>query len=249
MEVRAYSHIVTPTEIAAMRLLGFLVTGDPGQEHNVINKHFPNLDLFKLIRDIDETLTPLCSGSIINKEIIFSDAAGPFIGIRFCTDNFWDSEVGLGLMRTFFYENDEIIVGHNLFRIPREYRSRGVARVIFRALLQQYLNANVSKIRVYAALVDGGYVWGRHFFTADNRGEVDIILATAEKKLAIAQFRAVKRIYDNYYVKDAAGKAFPIYKWAYLPFMEEVLRGAEWQGTMDLKNAEQFSNFIKYVIR
>ena len=248
MEVRAYSHIITPVEIAAIRLLGFQVTGTAEQQHELINKYFPNFDLFRLIRTIDEVLTPLCSGNIA-KEVVVGDSESPWIGIRYCSDDFWDPVRGLGLIRTFILENGEIMVEHAFFRIPLEYRKRGVARAIFTALLQQYINVGVSKIRVHATLADGGYVWGKHFFTADNQVEVDVILAAAELALDAQQFKAVKRIYDNYYAKSIDGKAFPIYKWAYLPFMEEVLRGSEWQGTMDLKNPEQFSNFMKYVLR
>ena len=64
-------------------------------------------------------------------------------------------------------------------------------------------------------------------FTANNREEVDVILTMAQSSLDPEPFNVVKRVYDNDYVKNPARKTFPMYKWAYLPFMIEVLKGSD----------------------
>ena len=247
MEVIAYKHTVTDTEVTAISLLGFKMAGVAGHEHEFVNKHFPNFSLFVFVKEINDLLTPLCLDGI-EKIIQFSDAKPPKISFGLLSGNYSDATLGLGLIRIFTVEEEEIVVDHTFFRIPYEYRKRGMAKAVFKILLQQYVNMDVRRIKLHASLDDGGYVWARLFFSADNRKEVDDILAVAKLVLDPEQFNVVKRIYNNYYVKSPEGKAFPMHKWAYLPFMEQVLRGCEWHGTMNLKNPEQFSNFIRYVL-
>ena len=248
MPVLPYSHLVTATEIAAIKLLGFKLTGMSALEHEFINKHFPNLDLFRLLRILDDIFTPLCSCDI-NKKVEFFDTKPPGIVIAIYTEGCSSEEANLAFCRIFTSENDELIVRHEFLKIPEIYRRRGVGKSVLTALLQQYVNMGIIKIKVHAGRADGGYVWGKHFFTADSKIEIDIILAAAEAALDSGQYKAVRRVYDNYYSRNPDGKTFPINKWAYLPFMEQVLKGSEWHGTIDLKNPEQFNNFIRYVLR
>ena len=37
--------------------------------------------------------------------------------------------------------------------------------------------------------------------------------------------------------------------WAKIDFMKDILRGSDWHGEVDLKNKEQFTNFMEYVFR
>lgn len=141
------------------------------------------------------------------------------------------------------------MVKHDYFRLPELYRNMGIAKKVFQISLQQYVNMDVRKILVHAALNDGGYVWARNYFAAINPDEIKHILDEAENKLSTVQFRAIARIYTNYYQKNPGGMAFPIVKWAELPFMKDILRGSSWHGMIDLQDQEQFTNFIMYVFK
>jgi len=105
----------------------------------------------------------------------------------------------------------------------------------------------VDKIKVEAALDDGGYVWAKTLFAASVPEEVTAILTKASSEMHPAQFKFVKRIYDNYYGKHPDGRAFPMNKWAELPGMEQILRGSYWHGEIDLNNNELLAKFIDYV--
>lgn len=247
MQISQYNHTVTPTEINAIKLIGFGITANIAEsEDDFLNKYFPNCDLFSLLQQIDNLLTPYCK-SQIEKSVHLSAGPPPKVGILFSTDDYHDELMGLVLLRTFTWAN-ELIVKHDFFRLPFDCRGKGIAKRLFRSFIQQYVNMGVKKIRVFAALADGGYVWAKNFFTADNKAEMEEILNKSRQHLNSEQFKFVERIYDNYYIKDPVGKAFPIQKWAELPFMKDVLRGSEWEGTIDLSNSEQFSNFTKYVL-
>jgi hypothetical protein len=247
MAIHPYSHIITAAEISAIKRLGYQMEGlEEGEEH-FINTSFPNCDLFRLLSEIGNLLTSLGVGKI-EKLITLSNTHPPTIEIFFWTLDYADKDTGLTLARTFTWEDEELIVKHDFFRLPRVHRGKGIARQVFGSFLQQYVNMGVRKIRVHAALEDGGYVWARNFFTADSKEEVTKILNSAESALMPGQFKAVKRIYENYYTKNADGESFPIQKWAELPFMKPVLRGSDWHGSIDLKNKEQFSKFVMYVV-
>ena len=102
---------------------------------------------------------------------------------------------------------------------------------------------------VHAGLGGGGYTWARHGFVAVDQKEVQTILTDAHKKLSINEIVPVERIFSKYYSDHPAGTEFPMILWASLPGMKEVLRGSDWNGSLDLHNPEQFRNFSNYVFR
>ena len=101
---------------------------------------------------------------------------------------------------------------------------------------------------VFASLEDGGLVWAKLYFMATDVNDVNIILAAARAQLPPKQFAIVERIYNNYYSKHPDGQSFPMIKWAELPFMEAILRKSTWNGTVDLANPQEFSNFITHAL-
>jgi len=249
MQVNSYSHIVTSEEINKILLLGYQILGiDDDSEHDFINRHFPNFDLFKLLEDINTILTPFWSTSI-EKTVYLKDSQPPEIIIAFLTYDYSYESTGLVLVRTFTWEQDHLIVKHDFFRIPVKFRRLGIAKNVFKVFLQQYVNMGVQKIKVLASLADGGYVWALNYFTATNKREVEVILESAQTRLSPSEYGDVEQIFNNYYTNNPHGTAFPIQKWAELPFMVDILRGSSWNGAIDLNNSEQFSNFMSYVFR
>lgn len=248
MTIIPYTYTVSLADILAIQGLGYKIMEPATAVEAFVNSHFPNLDLKTFLTDLDPLLAPHCTDGV-NRELELRDGMPPQLSFALYSNDHHDPTTGLVIYRRFTYEGADLVVWHEYFRLPKASRGHGIAKKVFKLQLQQYVNMGVNKIRVHAALSDGGYVWARHYFTADNKVEMDEILEKAHIALTEKEFNAVNRIYDNYYMKSSMGKAFPINKWAELPFMEAVLRGSHWHGTVDLKNPEQFNNFTKYVIR
>jgi hypothetical protein len=242
------THIVTPDEIKTIATLGFSVEGSASSDPVAfINTHFPNFDLLPALKVINDTLTPTTSKTVYRK-IIFENASPPKLEIQFYSSDYADPDAGIVLVRSFLKEGEGPIVKHEFFRLPKPFRNRGISKIVLTALFQQYVNIGARKILVHAALQDGGLVWAKQYFMATDKKEVDVILQTAGMQLPAAQYLISKAIYDDYYSKDPTGQAFPIYRWAELPFMQNILRGQNWHGAVDLTNPEEFSNFVKNAI-
>lgn len=246
MIIEPQTHLLTPAEITGIKSLGFQFHGISDLQEDFINSNFPNCNLLLLLKQINDIFSPL-THTAVNKFIHLNNSTPPEIEIQYYTDNYYDENDGLAFSRTFFRQNQDLVVKHEYFRLPEPARGKGIAKQIFRVCLQQYVNMEVKKIFVHAALTDGGYTWARNYFNAINQSEMKQILNDAQNKLTPFQFQAVERIYTNYYSKNPDGMAFPIVKWAELPFMKEIMRGSNWHGAMDLQNKEQFTNFISYV--
>jgi GNAT superfamily N-acetyltransferase len=239
-------HVVTPNEIEAVKKLGYTFNSGTILPENFINKHFANLDLLQWLEEIEKLFKPLKRKKLI-KMIECAETRPLSLTIQYVSDDFEDDQTGLALSRILSFEGDDLVVTHDFFRLPTRARGKGIAKKLLSASIQQYVNMGVQRIRVHAALVDGGYVWALNFFEATEKEEVSAILENARHLLKPAQFKIAERIYTNYYSKYPEGRAFPMVKWAALDFMVGILRGSHWQGVIDLNNMEQFSNFIDHV--
>ncbi|MBV7533131.1 hypothetical protein [Chitinophaga sp. sic0106] len=247
MTFEKYTHKIASAEIAALKLLGYRMEGLHAEEDRFINNNFPNCDLHRLLIQVNNLLNPL-SDRHKRKGVIFESSIPPSLRLYYLADDFEDVNTGLAIARTFTWETGALVAKHDFFRLPRVHRGRGIAKQIFKDFLQQYINMGVKKICVYAALEDGGFIWAKNFFAAEIKEEVAEILNKAKAKLTQHQYLAIHKIYDNYYMKYPGGNAFPIHKWAELPFMESILRGSTWHGSIDLTNREQFAKFVLYVL-
>ncbi|WP_345213692.1 hypothetical protein [Mucilaginibacter gynuensis] len=126
-------------------------------------------------------------------------------------------------------------------------RKKGISKILLNLNLQQYEVMGVSKIKLEAALSNGGLVWAKAFFVATEPEDVKIILVKAENELSAEQFKFVKRVYDNYYNQNPGGKAFPMSKWSQLAGMDQILQGSRWYGELDLSNSDILTKFKNYV--
>jgi len=240
------THLNTPDEIKQVRDLAFKINLDDKSCADFINQHFKNLNLLKWAAEINEILNKVSTPPRF-KIIHFKDDPNPEMIFQFYDHLAEDDTEGLAFSRKVYWKNEELLVSHDFFRIPKKDRGKGISKAILFSSLKQYINMGVNTILVHAALTDGGYAWARHFFTATNRLEMRNILSFARRKLSANEFGAVQRIYTNYYTNNPTGKAFPIYKWSEFEFMKSILRGSEWHGSLNLKNQEQMLNFISYV--
>jgi hypothetical protein len=240
-----YPHIISDFEIDGIKARGFLFEGSSIPAVEFINTRFPNFDLLAVLDAINVTLSPTTSTTIY-KKVILEEGLPPAIEIQFFSDDYADENNGLALVRTFTWEDKNLVVKHEFFRLPRRVRRTGISKKILLPLMQQYINMGVRKILVHAALEDGGFVWAKQFFMATKVSEVNLILAHAKGDLTPLQYMMAKRIYDNYYVHNTAGQSFPMYKWAELPFMEPILRSSTWHGAVDLTNPIELGNFTTH---
>lgn len=239
-------HIVTAEDIAEVEAIGFNITSDKTPLKDFLLTYFPGFDLREYLKEIDELLTPLTQAKI-EKELAYFEEPPPMIIVQFYSEDEGNDQTGLALSRTFIKRDDEFIAEHDFFRIPVTAREQGIGKKMLNLSLQQYLRLGVDKIVLEAALADGGYVWAKAFFNATIPTEVKTILDEAEKSLSPAQFKFVKRVYDNYYYKYPNGKAFPMVKWSRLEGMETILRKSRWHGEIDLNNSELLAKFKYYV--
>ncbi len=241
MSVTPQKHEVTASEIADAKKIGFEIENNTTETpEQFINRAFPHFNLFLFLKAIDTLLLPHCPKPP-DRLLILNDSP-PRLEIDYSTEGF-----ELALRRTFYYDAGDIHVSHDLLILPVPAQNNKIGKQVNRLCLQQYVNMGARKILVHAALDIGGYAWAKSHFTALHRKEMDVILDNANLQLTDIQFKAVKRIYDNYYTQHPTGTAFPIVKWAELPFMKNVLIGSNWQGSVDLQDKEQFSNFIDHV--
>ncbi|WP_212005961.1 hypothetical protein [Chitinophaga sp. HK235] len=247
MSIALYSHHITPREIQQILSLGYELKGEiTNAPEDFINKYFRNFDLLKLLDDINETLLSVSIDKLF-KCIFLNPPHPPEIKIDIQSEHCENETSGLALSRTFTWDDNELIVKHDAFILPTGARNKGIAKKIFQSFLQQYLNMGVRKIHVFACLEDGGYVWAKFQFNALYKQEMTFILNNSRKKLTQKQYEAIEKIYNNYYIKHPEGKSFPIFKWAELSFMENILRSSQWHGAIDLSNREESINFITYV--
>ncbi|WP_158288401.1 GNAT family N-acetyltransferase [Mucilaginibacter psychrotolerans] len=237
---------MTAEDIAEVEAIGFNITSGKKPLKDFLLAYFPGFDLREYLKEIGELLTPLTQAKI-EKELAYFEEPPPMIIVQFYSEDEGDDETGLALSRAFIRHDDELIAEHDFFRIPETARGQGIGKKMLNLSLQQYLRLGVDKIVLEAALADGSYVWAKAFFTATVPTEVKMILDEAEKCLSPAQFKFVKRVYDNYYSKYPNGKAFPMVKWSRLEGMETILRKSRWHGEIDLNNSELLAKFKYYV--
>jgi hypothetical protein len=247
MPVPGSPYIVTDAELLNVTSVGYSITlTDDKSPAEFLKAYFPGLQLFQFLKEIDDLLSPLVTTRIY-KEIGFFDEDPVTLLIQYYSEDHDDIVTGLALSRAFIKNGDEFVAEHDFFRIPTVGRKKGIGKKMLFYCLQQYLLMGIDKIKVYAALENGGYVWAKAFFAATDQAEVKVILDKATSALKAEEFWPVKRIYDNYYSKNPGGKNFPMVKWSDLPGMEAVLSKSHWHGEIDLNNTELLTKFKNYV--
>lgn len=242
--MKGNSHTINPKEIDAIKALGFTIKTDMADLYAFIRENFPNLDLLSLLAGIVPIFSQGTTLRIV-KRIVSKDKP-PRLIIEIENGNLEDERSAWGLRRTFVREDEECILLNDYLQVPTQYRNKGVAKYIYKNFLQQCLNIGVRRCRLFAVR-EGSLVWAKLRFNAIYPREVKEILALAKSKLQNNQFQAIERIYNNYYKKSPQGQAFPIFKWAELPFMEKVLISCSWHGEVDLHDRQQLVNFISLV--
>ncbi|MDR1369877.1 MAG: hypothetical protein LBJ72_07100 [Dysgonamonadaceae bacterium] len=147
------------------------------------------------------------------------------------------------LNRTFKYNNT---VEHNLFTLPESAQGKGLSKKIFRDLYKQYNNAEIEKIEVHANLNVGGYTWAKYGFTATEK-QADAVIRHC--KLNEVDQKMAESIVSDFFKNNPNDKAFPMnlltgYEWS-----EDLLKGSDWRGVINLKNKTQRNVFENYMYK
>ena len=211
-----------------------------------MHENFPDFNLLALVKAVEHHFNQTTTAVIVRR--INSDEDGKQLRLEYYND-FTKEDDALLFVRSFLKKAGQIEINHEYCVIPKASRGKGLIKPVFQESLQQYVNMNAAKILVHAGLSAGGYAWAKHGFVAVYKIEVDAILKVAEERLPANEFNVVKRIYEVYYHRNPVGKNFPIDLWAALDFMKPILAGSDWHGEVNLKNEEQFHNFMNYVFR
>ncbi len=211
-----------------------------------LKKEFPNFNLVNLLQEVEATFTPTTKLTI--SRIIYCQDTPPKMRVLYIND-FTKDDDALIFDREFVKSAKGVEINHSYCVIPETHQKKGLVKTVFKVSLQEYVNMGAKKINVHAGLSGGGHVWARHGFVAIDPAEVKAILDDAQKHLKTAELTPVKHIFEKYYKDYPGGKAFPMILWAKIDFMKDILRGSDWHGEIDLRNKEQFTNFIEYVFR
>lgn len=153
---------------------------------------------------------------------------------------------GVKLSRMFFVDGDgRKIVDHDLFTLPKELQGKGISKQVFKALYEQYKVAGVQRMEVYANIDVGGYTWARYGFCIKERN--DVVSAIRFSALTNKQEERIMAIVDEHFATTS--NPFPMNKIARLPYGKKALLGGDWEGVLDLTNAQQRNMFERYLRR
>lgn len=150
------------------------------------------------------------------------------------------------LKRIFFVDSEgRKVVDHELFKLPKELQGKGISKQVFRALYEQYKVVGVQRIEVYANIDVGGYTWARYGFCAKDRENA--IGAIRFSALTPRQEKRIMAMIDEHFA--ASSDPFPMNKIARLPYGKKALLGGDWEGVLDMTDAQQRRVFERYLRR
>lgn len=247
MKLKPIAYKFTRADTKKIKDLGYTIhIIGPASFEKFMRTEFANFNLVLLLEELESTFAPTTTLNISRN--LYVSKSPPSLRILFVND-FKTEDEAVVFDRKFEKKSKKTEINHSYCIIPAAHQKKGLIKKGFQASLQQYINIGAGCIKVHAGLSGGGHVWARHGFVATDKKEVEVILEDARKKLPATDFAPVEHIFSKYYKDHPGGNAFPMILWTNLPGMKDVLRGADWHGEIDLKNSNQFSNFMSYVFR
>lgn len=139
------------------------------------------------------------------------------------------------------------IVRHELLTMPTVMQNHGIGKALLIDMYKSYKEAGIDGIEIYANKTEGGYVWGKFGFMAKRGPKVLDELRKNKNKLTSEQWKIAGDIVDKYYETHDESEPFPMNRLAELPFGELLLKGAGWDGVLNLKAKSQISHIEQYL--
>lgn len=220
--------------IASMKDKGIRITS--GAVGKLADSPFNRLDVVRLNDNIQGVFD---KHGVSDMSLTISEADG---GVRMT----WRGDGGIALKRIFYVdEQGRKVVDHELFRLPQELQGNGISKQVFRALYEQYKVAGVQRLDVFANIDVGGYTWARYGFCAKDRNNA--IGAIRFSALTQRQEKRIMAMIDEHFA--ASSDPFPMNKIARLPYGKKALLGGNWEGVLDMTDAQQRRVFERYLRR
>lgn len=220
--------------IASMKDKGIRITS--GAVGKLADSPFNRLDVVRLNDNIQGVFD---KHGVSDMSLTISEADG---GVRMT----WRGDGGIALKRIFYVdEQGRKVVDHELFRLPQELQGKGISKQVFRALYEQYKVAGVQRLDVFANIDVGGYTWARYGFCAKDRNNA--IGAIRFSALTQRQEKRIMAMIDEHFA--ASSDPFPMNKIARLPYGKKALLGGNWEGVLDMTDAQQRRVFERYLRR
>ncbi len=152
---------------------------------------------------------------------------------------------------------DTGVAEHVYFELNDELQDAGLAKDILRANIAYYRQLGLSRVNVTAGLDRGGYVWARYGFVP-SQGSWDALRPVLRDRLDDPSFNLTPAVRqqvldlledrDPHAIWRIAGNRTPVtIEGETLPLGNRLLSGTDWEGSLDLNDAEAMDRFDKYV--
>lgn len=155
---------------------------------------------------------------------------------------------GFTLSRKYYLKGDVKTVYHDYFKVPTSLQGNGISKKVFQTLYQQYKNAKITQIEVYANLDIGGYTWGKYGFACTSASEIAVIKRKAQRLFDNGGLNEIQLKDFNSIIKKGKNGLFPMYKVAYTNYGKKLLLGENWHGVINLKSRVQKTIFEEYLL-
>jgi hypothetical protein len=153
------------------------------------------------------------------------------------------------LVRIFSEEDGVKNVHHDLFVIPEKLQGKGLSKRVFRLLYEQYKNAGVQTVDVFANINVGGYTWAKYGFTAERR-EYNNLSGLAKDRLKSKSINVKE--YNDFaqWLNAYKDKEIPLYEVAYgKEYGKKMLLGSNWEGYINFADAKTKKIFEDYIAK
>ncbi|RTY71586.1 phage minor head protein [Flavobacterium sp. LB2P53] len=155
---------------------------------------------------------------------------------------------GFYLSRKYYFKEGIKTVYHDYFKVPSSLQGNGISKKVFQSLYQQYKNAKIAQIEVFANIDIGGYTWGKYGFACNSATDMITIKRKAKRLYESGQLNEVQFKDFSTKTKKGSNGLYPMYKVAYTNYGKKVLLGENWHGILNLKSRVQRAIFEEYLL-
>ena len=148
---------------------------------------------------------------------------------------------------SFINTDSGLIANFDSFIIPPAMQGKGFAKEVMKEYLDSMLQMNVKQIDIFANKDVGGYAWAKFGFSANNRNEVETLLAQYGSRLSAANLADAEKTIAEYYMKNPDTATFPMKRLADKKYGKKLLLESSWNGKLDLTNNEEVAKVYKYI--
>lgn len=147
--------------------------------------------------------------------------------------------------RNFMSKNGKVTIYHEELVIPDELQDKGLGKMLFKPMLQQYLAMGADEVELVANMDIGGYAWARYGFSTRNYFKANEIFMFTEASKEVQKM--AQDYLDAYYSALPKETPFPMKLLAAQPYGKELLINTFWDGFLNLKDRRQVNYTKRYI--